>query len=362
MSAAPTGRMLLCSHSLVDPPHPGSAPRRAGDAPARTPSFREVVACVDGSPLGRGLVPHARAVAGAFGAQLTLVHVLEAQPATGGSPPDPLHWGIRQREAQAHLDELAAKAAGLESETRTELIQGRPAEQICAWAEHHEAALAVLCSHGERGLTEWDLASNARKLVERVPGSLLLVPAAVAAKNEDVKYQRILVPLDGSARAESVIPVAMRIAAAQDAELVLVNVVPVPEITRIGPLDAEGAELERRVIERNRRVAGAYLDRLRARASQAGCRVRVLVIGNGTARTRLVRAIREEGIDLVVMSAHGQSGRTDSSCGGVTEYALTHATVPLLVVRDRAARRIRRAGPSYARHLERPAFPGHASV
>jgi nucleotide-binding universal stress UspA family protein len=317
------------------------------------------VACLDGSELGSGIVPHAQVVARALGARLTLLHVLETE-ATGAGPPDSLDWGIRQREARAHLEGLAAQLGDLESGVRSELIQGSAAEQICCWTEQHNVDLTVLCSHGARGATDWDLASTARKLIDRAPGSLLLVPATAVAK-EEVRYQRILVPLDGSPRAESVVPVALRIAASQKAEVLFAHVVPVPELTRTGPLDAEGADLERRVVERNHRVASAYLDRLRARVSQAA-RVRVLVVGDGSVRTRLERLIREEGADLVVMSAHGHTGRTDSPCGSVTEYAVTHATTPLLVVRDRARGRMRRVGPSSSRPLERLAPPGPATL
>jgi nucleotide-binding universal stress UspA family protein len=318
------------------------------------------MACLDGSELGSGVVPHAQAVARALGARLTLLHVLETED-TGAGPPGPLDWGIRQREARAHLEGLVAQLGDLESGIRSELIQGRAAEQICSWAVQHDVDLTVLCSHGAHGVTDWDLASTARKLIDRTPGSLLLVPATAVAE-EEVRYQRILVPLDGSPRAESVVPVAMRIAASQNAEVLFAHVVPVPELTRTGPLDAEGVDLERRVVERNQRVASVYLDRLRARVSPAASRVRALVVGGDSVRTRLERLIREEGADLVVMSAHGHTGRTDSSCGSVTEYAVTHATTPLLVVRDRTRYRMRRVSPLSSRPLERLAPTGPATL
>jgi len=361
MSGAPTAQMIVGPHSLVDPPCPGGGPRPGGEPPTRPTSVREIVACLDGSELGSGVVPHAHIVARALGARLTLLHVLESETA-GAAPPDPLDWRIRQREARAHLDGLVAQMGDLASGIRAELIQGRAAEQICSWAEQHDIDLTVLCSHGARGVTGWDLASTARKLIDRTPGSLLLVPAVAAAKGEEVRYRRILVPLDGSARAESVVPLATRIAASQKAEVLFVHVVPVPEITRTGPLDAEGADLERRVVEHNHRVASAYLDGLRARTSLAGSRVRALVVGGGDVRTMLERLIREEQADLVVMSAHGHTHRMDSPSGSVTEHAVTHATTTLLVVRDRSLRRVRRVGPSSTRSPERLAHQGHAPL
>jgi nucleotide-binding universal stress UspA family protein len=104
-------------------------------------------------------------------------------------------------------------------------------------------------------------------------------------------------------------------------------------------------------MEHNLRVAGVYLDRLRARLNHAGLRARalVLVVRDGNVSTRLERAIQEEAADLVVMSAHGQTGRTDCSRGGVTEYAVSHATTPLLVIRERIRRRMQRVDSAGAR-------------
>ena len=363
MSAPSSESMSLSPHSLLDSPRSDPHARRAKESSTRVASIREVVACLDGSDLGRGVVPHAQLISQALGARLTLLRVLEAETGTAMDtvPADPLDWGIRQREARAHLNRVVAQFDDPDSQIRSELIQGRPAEQICRWAERHDVDLTVLCSHGARGLTDWDLASTARKLIDKIPGSLLLVPGTVAARAEEVRYRRILVPLDGSSRAESVIPIALRIAAAEDAEVLFVHIVPPPEIFRMGPLDAEGSDLQQRVIEHNQRIAAAYLDRLRARASYSSCRVRALVVSDGSVRTKLAQLIREGESDLVVMSAHGSTGRVDCACGSVTEYALTHATVPLLVLRDRDGRRMRRVDPSPARSVERLAPVGPAA-
>jgi len=355
MTAPSFAPMSLSPHSLVPVSRPTRPPRRVESKARQFADIRRVVACLDGSELGRGVVPHAQLVSKALDAQLTLLHVLEADVDSTSSsvPTDPLDWGIRQREARAHLKRAASQLGPVDSKIHSELIQGRPAEQICHWTQDHQIDLTVLCSHGAHGLTEWDLASTARKLIDRIPGSILLIPAPIAANRKEARYRRILVPLDGSARAESVIPVAMRIAAAQDAEVIFVHIVTTPEMLRVGLPDAEGADLERRVVEHNLRIATEYLNRLRARVSRSGARVRSLVVSDGSARTRLEQAIRDEQADIVVMSAHGSTGRLDSPCGNVTEHALTHASVPLLVLRERDRPPSRRATPSTTRPIER---------
>ncbi len=307
-------------------------PLRA-EGPAPT-AFRRLAVCLDGSELGERVLPHALAVARAFGAPVTLLRVLEAQT-SGGPPSDPLEWELRRKEAGGYLARLAGGRATVESE----VIEGAPAEQICLWAACHEADLTVLSSHGAGGQSECRLAGTASELIERVPGSLLLVPAAAAASDGIARYQRILVPLDGSARAESVIPLATRLAADAEAELVFAHVVPVPELIELGALEAEDLELRDRLVRRNERVANQYLDRVRARLAESGIPVRATVLCGGDVRGRLVRLIADQTIDLVVLSAHGQTGRADVHCGSVAAHLLSHSRSPLLIVRPARSQR-----------------------
>jgi nucleotide-binding universal stress UspA family protein len=340
---------------VIHGPDPREGPPGEGATPAPhgQTSFRNILACLDGSELGEGILPYARAVALALDGSLILFRVLEEWtegPGAPCGPPDPIEWGVRRREARAYLEGLVARAPDDNLAVTTELVQGRAPEQICLWADRNSVDLTVLCSHGGRGRTEWCLAGTARKLIDHVPGSVLLVPAAAARKSDEtIGYHRILVPLDGSPRAESVIPVAVRLAAAQRAEVLLSHVVPVPELTRVGPLDAEALELEQRLTRRNERVAGAYLDRLRARVSQSGVEVRTRVIRDGEPRTRIEALIEDAGVDLVVMSAHGHAARTDVPCGTLTSHLITHASIPLLILRERQQRATRRAQPAATR-------------
>jgi nucleotide-binding universal stress UspA family protein len=335
------------------PPTPGSPrPALARGTPPRsslrrgsaTPSapFRRIAVCVDGSEMDDTIVRHAAGAAEAFGVPLTTLRVLEPD-SNADAPPDPLDWDVRQREARADLNRLLSLARQRPIEVLAELIQGRAAEQICLWALQHNADLVVLASHGEHGPSAWPLSSTARKLVDGVPGSLLLVPSdGDREERSAVRYRRVMVPLDGSTRAESVLPIATRLALAHEADVLVAHVTPAPELTRVGPLTAQDLELEQRVIARNERVARGYLDQIRARISEAGVTARVVVSHAGDPRTRLARLVRREGVDLVVLSAYGWRGPRDTPCGSVTAHLLTHVATPLLVVRERPRRVMKR--------------------
>jgi nucleotide-binding universal stress UspA family protein len=320
--------------------------------------IRSVVACLDGSELGERALPHALAAARALGAPLTLLRVLELAPGQR-SPADPMEWEIRRREARDYLDRLAQTRSTPEAAVETELIEGKAAEEICRWTAHREAGLTVACTHGAGGPSPWALASTARKLLDRAPGSLLLVPAAAGGAAEAARYERVLVPLDGSPQAESVLPIALRIASAQHAELLVVHVVPVPELIEIGPFDAADLELRDRIVRRNERVARTYLDRLRARLCDPDVRLRMAILTGGDVANRLATAAADEHVDLMVLAAHGRGSRFGSSCGGVTADLIVRSSVPLLIVRSsQDSRSMRRAA---AQETLATRLPHHAA-
>lgn len=304
-------------------------------------SSGNVAVCVDRSEQSRRALPHARSMANALGMPATLLHVVETRPATGVGP-DPIEWDLLRREARNTLNRCVKtyNAAGGDH-AEAEVIEGRPAEQICRWARDHAVDLIVLCTQGEGEPAASGIGSTAREVVDRAGSSVMLVPASAALKTGTVSYRRILVPLDGSPLAESVIPMAARIAGAHDAELLLVHVVPVPELTESGPADAEDLKLLDELVARNEAAARKYLNRLKTRLAQKGVSVKVLALRGGDVRSQLPLVAIERDVDLVLLSAHGRSGRSDTPYGSVTSHLMTHLSAPVMIVRPRQAPALR---------------------
>jgi nucleotide-binding universal stress UspA family protein len=321
-------------------------------------ALRRVLACFDGSGLGEWSLPHAMAIARALGAPVTLLRVLEC-PTDDQAPADPLQWEIRRREAHEYMDRLATQCDRSATAVDSALLEGKAAEEICRWSTDHDVDLTVVTTHGAGGHSPWALASTARKLLERAPGSFLIVPSTVQPSDRTAHYRRVLVPLDGSPQAETALAIAARIATAHESELIVAHVVPVPELTQIGPLEAEDVELSDRLRRRNERVARAYLDRLRAQLADEHTNLRVILLQGGDVASRLAGVAARERIDLVVLAAHGRSGRLHLPCGGVTADLIARSSVPMLVVRSRAARMMRRITPDSEPPEAR--LPQHAS-
>jgi nucleotide-binding universal stress UspA family protein len=125
---------------------------------------------------------------------------------------------------------------------------------------------------------------------------------------------KILVPLDGSPLAEQVLAQVRRVLRREDAEVVLLQVV---------PDDAGALAVGRTYLERLR-------EELRAQGAQAVSRV---VTGDPAAK--ILEVAQELSVSLIAMSTHGRSGLSRAVRGSVAERVLRHASRPLLLVTPR---------------------------
>jgi nucleotide-binding universal stress UspA family protein len=153
-------------------------------------------------------------------------------------------------------------------------------------------------------------------------------------------YARILVPLDGSPRAEHALPHAERLLAS-GGQLVLLRVVPSLEPDAVVPLSAEiefaathgGEALARHAHDaatRPRALAEAYLASVAARVAPRDATVACRIV-EGHPVERIVEAARQ--VDLVVVTTHGRTGLAHLLLGSTAERVVRHAPVPVLVVR-----------------------------
>lgn len=294
---------------------------------------RQVVACLDRSDNAAGIVPHAFAVAQALDIPVMLLQVLDGH-AGPDERTDPLEWDLRRHEARRSLGQLASAPQAVGGRAEIRIAEGATADEICRVVQSQPDSLLVLGMQGENGAQHKGIGGTAHHVLDRAPSSILLVPPAAAAR-ASCTYLRILVPVDGSRWAESVLPLAIRLARKAQAEIILAHVVPTPELTEIRPLEPCDLELQRHVVERNEQASRSYLEHVRAYIAEIGLKVRVVSLRADDVRTALASLIRSEGADLVVMSARGHGGRhhADIPYGSVATFLMTHCAVPMLISR-----------------------------
>lgn len=143
---------------------------------------------------------------------------------------------------------------------------------------------------------------------------------------------RILVPLDGSSRAEQALPIAGRIARWSGASVALVRGITVP--ATFGVM-YEGQALKWRSSLDEREEAQAYLGAVAQSAYLAPAQVETHV-AFGSAADVIVNTAVKHGADLVVMMSHGRTGLVRWVMGSVADHVAHHSPVPVLIVRDGA--------------------------
>jgi nucleotide-binding universal stress UspA family protein len=309
-----------------------NAPRsRARSLPQSAHALRRILVCIDRSSLSDVCVRHAVAMAKSLGGAITLLHVMQpTRERTGREATDVVDWEISRQEANAHLERLVKEGTeSLGRPVELRLEQGHPAERIGAVARELDADLTILGSQRERDLA-WNLGSTALQVLAAAHGSVLI---ARATDRDMASPKRILVPLDGSLRAESVLPAAVRIASAHGAELLLVFVVHEAAPTAV-LCAAEDLEVARDLATRLEISGTRYLDGLRDQLVREGASARTVVLRSTDERRTLLELSLKEQSDLIVLSAHGSSCNPSLNTGSVTATLLTHSAVPLLVLQD----------------------------
>lgn len=319
------------------------------DSATKTPVphlVRRVLVCLDRSALSEACLPYAGFMARVLGADLTLLHVMPSPNEVEAGAFDVLGWEISRREAEQYLAHLQAEltARGVPPmRIHIELAQGQPASRVLSLERESHADLLVLSRHGEGGRAVWSLGATAQRVLMNATGSLLIVPTEGLA--QVVPPQRILVPLDGSSRAESVLPLVLEAATAQQAEVILVHVVTEPRPSGVFN-DAGDLRLARTLATHLERGAEAYLAGVRERLLHVLPRVKVQVLRRSDTREAVLGAARDESVDLLVLSAHGATCNAAHPFGSVTAHALAYAALPLLVVQDLPSDRPRSERPS----------------
>jgi nucleotide-binding universal stress UspA family protein len=303
---------------------------------------------LDRSKFSEASVPYAVAFAKTFGSRLTLVHVMQSHDEHAGQQMhDAISWEISRQEAGGYLERFQKEASrSLGQPVDLRLEQGHPAERIVALARELGADLTVLGSHGEAGVTPWNLGSTVQQVLAVTRSSVLIVPSSSAVPAE-MRLKRILVALDGSLRTESVLPAVARMASAQDAETLLVHVVHEPLPTPLYEVD--DVDLARRLAAHLESSAKRYLERLRQQLAHDGTHVRTIVLRRASERESLLEISQKEEADLIVLSAHGSGCESTRPFGSVATYLLTHSMVPLLVLQDLPEGEVHRAPDGDAR-------------
>lgn len=330
--------------------------------------FDNILVPLDGSRLAECVLPHVIAVASAFGASVTLLHVLDTNHREDGVT-DPIQWQLRKVESQAYIDTVASALEKADLSAERVVVEGPAAQRIRHAVREREIDLLILSSHGQSGLAQWNVSGVVEKVIQNAPTSLLLVRAYQERPGEGALragYQRIMLPLDGSKRAECVLTPAEILARHWNSELLLTHVIRQPRLFGTTPVNAEDRALLGQVVSRLREQATHYFQQLQQRLP-VQTDVRLLLAENIAAT--LNDLVGHEKVDLVLLSAHGHGCSSFQRYGSLVSCWIFYGSAPLLILQDLPAEQIEATAAERAMHtleaeedIRRPSGTGHGPL
>jgi nucleotide-binding universal stress UspA family protein len=144
-------------------------------------------------------------------------------------------------------------------------------------------------------------------------------------------YQTILIPVDGSKRAEAIFSHVENLARINAARVVLLNVEEEPILLERD--EVVGIEKYREQYENRNMLSKAYLETLKARLREKGIHA-VTRVACGSVVKAILGVAAETGADLIALATHGMSGLPRVSYGSVAAGVLQAADLPILLIRS----------------------------
>ncbi|ULA66958.1 MAG: hypothetical protein LZF62_170075 [Nitrospira sp.] len=297
-----------------------------------TSLFTRILFATDFSEDARRAQEYAIHLAGAWGAELEVLHVIEA-PHGVGADAESFAMMERSRTAAAQqLEEVRDDLARRGIPARVRLLLGNPVEQIRQAVREKDMGLLVLGAQGRHNLLYGLIGKTAERLVHEGPCPVLAVPGARKDAVESLPSDRpavirqVLAPLDFSAPSLDAVEYAVHLAQGVGAAVTLMHVLEAACYDLdwgLGVIEGEASK---------RDYWNRQLMEIRDVVTAFGIPVEVEISAGLPSDTILASALRHH-TDLIVMGTHGRRGMSSKECGSVAEAVLRRATCPVLTIK-----------------------------
>jgi nucleotide-binding universal stress UspA family protein len=141
-------------------------------------------------------------------------------------------------------------------------------------------------------------------------------------------FKKILVPLDGSELAARILPQVEKLAKTFNSKITLMTVgKPLPEATAVELSSKDSEQFAAQMKATAEKSLGVYTSAMKAKGLNVNS-----VYAEGIPALEIIAYASDKGYDLIAMATHGR-GEIAWVLGSVAEKVVSHATVPVLLMR-----------------------------
>ncbi len=302
-------------------------------APERVARWRETVTLkrilvpLGGTAYAEQAVDLAALLAERFDGSVLLVSVIRARPPEPGDAEAEMALARARADKAAYLAGVAARLEARGVPVTTRVGVGPIADVLNRLAVEEHIDLVVMTTHSKSAFRRWFMGSKASKILQLTNTPVLVFRPVREGQQPVFRFQRLLVPLDGSEWAERVVPYARTLGEAFGSQLILLGIPEVPDPALYGTMADVIAKLRAQAEVETR----AYLRAVAGVLTAEGLPTEVLVTGTEADETILeVEEARD--VDLVLMSSHGHGGMDAVLLGSTAERVVHHSPRPVMLV------------------------------
>jgi nucleotide-binding universal stress UspA family protein len=281
---------------------------------------------LDGSKVAEAALPYAIVLARSLGASVRLLAIVEHRLGGLGDRFSQRKQATTARETRSYLAQAVTVLHEQGIDAEAEVHTGVPAKQILNVAERMGSSAIVMATHGRSGIERLIVGSVADEVMRSgVRPALLVPPHSDYVTEPAVALKRIMVPLDGSAFAETALLPAGELAAALGARLELVRAEPAlaADVPGDGPSSAS-----ERADEATTATIADYLTSVGQRLPP-GVAVEPIVLR--ASPLDVIAYAHYQQVDLVVMTTHGHGGIKRFLIGSIADRMVRFGIPTLLV-------------------------------
>lgn len=297
--------------------------------------YKVIMVPTEGSEIEGPAITLAVRLAQRFDAELRLVRVENAPVVEEGISSPDVHVANEEAYAEARLARLR-KLEALGAECRvlggirviTALENGVVTHTLQNYAKRFNVDLIVMSSHCQGGLKRIAMGSVTDYLIRRADVPVLVVkPSALTSDGDPTRtFNRIVVPLDGSALAEQIIPQVAALASRVNATVCLLQV--------LTPLTYSQKEIVQPGLpwwDEDIEVANAYLTAAARSLTDAGVSVSKDVVLSEHIATAVLDYASRVRADLIAIATSGVGGLERFVFGSVADEVTRKSQTSLLV-------------------------------